>query len=329
MELINQIITTNKKRFPARIHKGNKPEYIFVTHHGMLSNKTSWRYFEKYIMENAIVVSYDARVNGDNTLRASRFKSTYTKDLRDVVRWAKTEYPGIKVVTLGSSWGASIVIDHCKKYNEEVYKSIAWSVPYRFTEGEDAVETATTAKSKENKEVVVKETGTLGYAWRFFFMLFMNFNTKSYTKIDLTKTADNKALARINRMNKPKATPVKLFWATYKSIRSSNKSMVKINKKFKESELIYFQSTVDTYLDPSKLEELKLNSSNGLKLEILNKGKHAFQWEVENGVNKIVFNTMIKWLKTRNEYSLFFLFTFLIDIALMCSIDLCSFLGVI
>ena len=300
MELINKIIKTNNKEFPTRIHQGDNPDYIFVTHHGMLSNKTSWRYFEKFMKEKAIVISYDARVNGDNKLRPSRLKSTYTRDLRDVVRWAKIEYPGIKVVTLGSSWGASIVVDHCKKYNDEIYKSIGWSVPYRFTEGEDAVETSTKAKSKENKEVVVKETGTLGYAWRFFFMLFMNINTKSYTKIDLTKTADNKALARMNRMNKPKATPVKLFWATYKSIKSSNKTMVKINNKFEESEMLYFQSTVDDYLDPAMLEELKLNSSKGLKLEVLNKGKHAFQWENENGVNEIVFNKMLEWLKTRN-----------------------------
>lgn len=300
MNLINKVIKINNKEFPVRIHEGEKPEYVFVTHHGMLSNKTSFRYLEKYLGETAIVVNYDARVNGDNKMRASRMMGTYTRDLRDVVRWSKEHYPNVKVVTLGSSWGASVVIDHARKYSNEIFKAVAWSVPYKFAHGEDAVETSKKANSKENKEATIKETTTWGYAWRFMLMLMFNINTKSYTKIDLTKTANNKALARINRMNKPKATPVKLFYATYKHIMTSNKNMIKIDNKNRESELLYFQSTIDGYLDPKKLDKLKQHSSNGLALNILDEGKHAFQWETENKLNERVFQMMLNWLKTRS-----------------------------
>lgn len=302
MELINDVAKIGKKEFPVRIHKGEKPEYLIVTHHGLLSNKTTYRYLEKWAEERAIIVSYDARVNGDNKLRASRMMSTYTRDLKDVVQWAKGMYPGIKVITLGSSWGAAVVVDFARKYPTIADKNVAWSIPYDMFGAEEGKETqakAAEAVKELNKEVgkpLVKETTHLGYAWRFALMLSLNINTKSYTKIDLDKTAANKALARINKIVKPQATPVKLFWATFKSVARVFKNFEKINKAEKH-EFLYIQSTIDSYLKSNSLEKLKSVTGQGVDVIYLNEGRHAFQWEKENDLNVRVFQMVFDWLE--------------------------------
>ena len=301
MNTIKIEININKKSFPGRIHIGDKPKYIFVTHHGMLSNNTSFRYFEKWLGENAIVVNYDARCNGENKMRASRMAGTYVRDLRDVIRWAKKEYPNIPVVTLGSSIGASVVIAYAKKYGtREVYKNIAWSVPYNFISGEEAQETVkeTKEKVKNNDDLGIKEPSKLQWANKFIWMILFNLNLKAYVKIDLDRTANNKTLSRLNRMNKPKATPVKLFYASGKLIWTSNKNIKKINKGTDEK-LLYFQSTKDSYLTPKKLEQLKKWTGNGTKMILMDEGKHAFQWETENNLNERVFEMLTEWLNKK------------------------------
>lgn len=300
MELIKTTIKFNNKEFPGRVHVGSKPEYIFVTNHGMLSNNTSFRHFEKWIGEKGIVVNYDIRVNGKNTMRASRMSSTYVRDLRDVIRWAKKEYPGIPVVTIGSSLGASIVIAYANKYGtKEVFKNVAWSIPYNFISGEEATETVKETKEKVNQyqELGIKEPTMFTWAMKFALMLPFNINTKAYVKIDLDRTANNKALSRLNRMNKPAATPVKLFYASGKLIWSSNRRLKYINNRNDQQEFLYFQSTVDSYLTKKKLEQLKKVTGKGVKVNYLDEGKHAFQWETENSLNERVFQMIINWLK--------------------------------
>lgn len=298
MENMKTLIKINNKEFPGRVHVGSKPKYLFVTHHGLLSNNTSFRYFEKWIGENGIVVNYDMRVNGENKMRASRMASTYIKDLRDVIRWAKKEYPDIPVVTIGSSIGASVVIGYAKKYGtNEVYKNVAWSIPYNFISGEEANEQIdkTKKEAKQLEEVGFKEPTKLTWANKFFWMILFNLNTKAYAKIDLDRTANNKTLSRLNKMNKPKATPVKLFYASGKLIWTSNKKINKINKR-SENEFLYFQSTIDSYLTKKKLEQLKKITGKGVNAIFLDKGKHAFQWETENNLNERVFQKVLDWL---------------------------------
>ena len=294
---INTEIKINNKTFPARIHEGEKPQYVFVVHHGLLSNKTSFRYFEKWLGDRAILIGYDARVNGDNQLRASRMSSTYARDLRDVIKWAKQEYKDIPVVTLGSSWGANVVIDYAAKYgNQETFKNVAWSIPFNFMSGEEATEVRT--ESKKVEEPAIKQTNRFGYAWRFILMILFNINTKALAKVDLEKTANNRALARINRMNKPKKTPVKLFYAVGKSLLTVFKKLNKINKQDKHS-FLYIQSKVDSYLRSKDLNKLKSIDNNGLDIVYMDKGKHAFQWETEDKLNEKVFQVVWDWLNKK------------------------------
>lgn len=301
MKVINKIIKVKRKSFPIRIYEGDKPQYLIVTHHGILSNKMSWRYLEKWVNERAIVFNYDARVNGENKLRPSRHPNTYVRDLRDVISYAKKCYPHLPIITLGSSWGATVVISHAQKYGDTIFKAVAWSIPYAFSKGEDKTKKNKDLSQVENKEQTkIKETSKAMYAWKFFWMIFFNFNTKTYTKIDLGMTANNKALARINRLAKPKATPVKLFYSTWLLILRANKNIKKVNNKYEPTKLLYLQSTVDLYLKPKKLEELKKCNGQGAKLHILNEGRHAFQWEKENNLNERVFQIVWNWIGERD-----------------------------
>lgn len=303
METINRTIKFNNKEFPGRIHIGDKPKYIVVTHHGMLSNNTSFRYLENWIGENGIVVNYDVRVNGKNKMKASRMASTYVRDFRDVIRWAKNKYPNIPVITLGSSIGAAVVTSYAKKYGvKEVYKNIAWSIPYNFISGEEASEAINKTKEKVNQyeELGIKEPTILTWIWKFSLMIFFNINSKAYVKIDLNRTADNKILSRINKINKPEATPVKLFYASGKLIWTANRNLRKINKK-NNQEFLYIQSTKDSYLTDKKLKQLKKWTGCGVKTYYLDEGKHAFQWENKSGLNIRVFKMVWNWLETNKK----------------------------
>ena len=301
MDLLKKDIEINKKIFPARIHVGDNPKYVFITNHGMLSNNTSFRYFEKWLGEDGIVVNYDIRTNGQNKMRSSRMAGTYVRDLRDVIKWTKNKYKNLPIITIGSSLGASIVLAYAKKYgNKDVYKHIAWSIPYNFVSGEEAVETANKTKKEiaENEKAKFKEPTKFSWAMKFFIMIFTNYNAKAYVKINLERTADNKTLKRINRMNKPKATPVKLFYASGKLIFCSNRYMKKINKR-ENNQALYFQSTKDSYLTNKNLKKIKNNTGTGVKLILMNKGKHAFQWENENGLNIKVFEDIKKFINKK------------------------------
>lgn len=295
-------ININKKVIPTRIYEGKTPKYIFVTHHGMLSNKTSFRYFEKWVENKAVVISYDARCNGQNNLRASRRTKTYVNDLRDVVRWAKEKYPKIPIVTIGSSWGAAIVSHYAKIYGtRDTYKNVAWSIPYAFATSQEAkkeINKNNETIKKVDDKVKVKQTGKFGFTWRMLVMLFFNINTKAYVKIDLEKTANNKALNRLNTLNKPSSTPIKLFWTSGIEIIKANKYLKKIDKKGAKNNFLYIQSLKDSYLKPKKLKQLKKwTNNNGVKTLFLNEGQHAFQWETENNVNIKVFKMVIDFLK--------------------------------
>lgn len=303
METQKLMIEFNNKKFPGRVHIGNEPKYLFVTHHGILSNNTSFRYLEKWLGESAIVVNYDARVNGQNKMRASRLASTYVRDLRDVIRWSKQQYPNIPVVTIGSSWGAAVVASYAYKYStKEVYKNVAWSIPYNFISSRESKEVQNETKEKINKykELGIKEPTKLTWAIKFLLMLSTNINVKAYVKIDLTKTANNKILAKINKIKKPVATPIKLFYATGKLILSANRKLKSINKN-KEEEFLYIQSTIDSYITEKKIKQLKKWTGNGVKTYYLNEGKHAFQWENESGLNLKVFDMVIQWLNLNQK----------------------------
>ena len=277
-------IIFNNKTFQTKIVDGNT-DIIFITCHGLQSNKTSFRYFEKWLDKRATVINFDIRTNGDDKKRATRMQSTYTRDLRDVVLWAKSKYMGSKIVLLGSSWGASLVLNFMKSHSSLVYKCIAWSIPHNIFSSEEAKNNNKVAKTKD-KDLEV--TSNFGFAWRIILMVLFNINFKSYTKIDLDRTANNKALKRLNSMQKPKATPVKLFYSTWKSIVWSWHSMKMINKKLQRSTL-YIQSSIDSYATRDKLDFIRQHTGKGIKYIELAKGKHAFQWELEDDLYIEVF----------------------------------------
>ena len=297
MEIKKTLIKYKNKEIPSKIYIGNKPQYIFVTHHGLISNKNSFRYFERFIKEKAIVVNYDARLNGENKMRASRMSSTYVRDLRDVIRWSKINYPNIPIVTIGSSWGATVVIAYAKKYsNKETYKNIAWSIPFNFTKSEDSKEENN--KEKKIKDIKNIETTYFGYFWKFLIMILFNINAKSYTQIDLNQITNNKTIKRLSKRQGVKPTPVKLFWSALKSIFSSNRNLKKIDNRNSE-DFLYFQSLIDVYFNDKQLSKLKKLNGKGVKVIFLKEGKHALQWEEENNLNNKVFEIIMKWLNKK------------------------------
>ncbi|NQZ65592.1 MAG: alpha/beta hydrolase [Mycoplasmatales bacterium] len=303
MEKITEHITYKKKELPVRVHIGNNPKFIFVTHHGLLSNNTSFRYLEKWVGESGIVVNYDARSHGSNKMKASRFGFTYVNDFRDIVRWTKKRFPNIPIITIGSSWGASIVAGYAKKYGvTEVFKNVAWSIPYNFLFSEESKEAQKKDKDEidQYKKLQIKKPTIFSWTWKMIVVILTNFNTKEYVKLDLQRTANNDTLNRMNKINKPKPTPVKLFYSAGKLILISNRRLKKINKN-ENAEFLYIQSTMDTYLTKNKLKQVKKWTGKGVESMFLNEGKHAFQWEVKNNLNEKVFQIVVDWATKKRK----------------------------
>ena len=296
MNIIEKNVKIKHKKFPCRIHFSPKAKYIFVTHHGILSKNSAFWTFENWIKNKATIISFDARVNGNNKMRASRMSTTYVRDFRDIIFWVKKEYPNIPIVTLGSSWGATIVIQYAKKYGtKHVFKNIAWSIPFNFlSNNKTENNNENDEKAKIEKKLTTKKWG---YIWKFFIMLTMNINAKSYTKIDINKITKNKIIIRANRLSELQPTPVKLFWAAYKSILMSNWNLKKINKDKNKNQFLYIQSTKDSYLTQKKLKKLRQNTGYGVDVKYLDEGTHAFQWEIKNNLNHRVFEIILNWLK--------------------------------
>lgn len=283
--LINQE-KINKKTFPIQVHHGKKPEYLFITHHGIMSSTISWKYFNNWVKDRAIVVSFDARVNGKNHMKAARLSRVYRDDFRDVVRWAKKKFPNLVVVVLGSSWGSSVVAEYMQKYYYEVEKAIIWSFPYNFLKNNSEIK-------KDNG----KKQSKLNYIWKFGLMLLFNINTKILMKMNLENTGNNRALERLNRIKKPKPVSTKIFWAACKSIKNSNKTLRKINRQHKNTKLVYFQSKQDSFLKNKKLKEIENIKKSGVEIRFFNEGKHAFQWDQKNNHNVLFFESMWGWLE--------------------------------
>ncbi|MCR8612912.1 MAG: alpha/beta hydrolase [Mycoplasma sp.] len=287
------IIRYNNKQFNLKIVKGSK-EYVFVTLHGIQSNNTSWRYLEKWLNERATVINFDARCNGQDKKRASRMHSTYVRDLRDVVLWTKREYQKSKIIVIGSSWGAAVGMHFANKYSHLVHKIVLWSIPQNIFTSEEAKQNKEV--SKKNNEGKIAVTSNFEYAWKLLVMLLFNINTKAYTKIDLDRTANNKTLSRMNKMKKPEATPVKLFYAAWKNIFLSWRIIKKINKGT-DRKLLYIQSTKDEYATDKKMKFIRKNTGEGIEYIELDKGKHAFQWETKDDLYKDVFKMVFNFIQ--------------------------------
>lgn len=286
------VINFQNTNFNIRLIDGSG-KILFITHHGLKSNNTSWRYFERWINGKYPILSFDARSNGKDKKRATRMHWTYVRDLRKIILWAKEKYRNHKIILLGSSWGASVVLNLERKYPNLVDYTIAWSIPHKMFRSEDAINNIDAAKN--NKISENKITTNYGYTWRLILMLIFNINFKVITKIDLERTANNKLLARMNKIQKPSPTPIKLFYSCWKSIHASYKSIKVINKRDYQK-VYYLQSKGDSYFKKTKVDFIVKNVGCGIKYKEFAKKMHAFQWETEENFNYKFFKMIFSFI---------------------------------
>ena len=290
MKIEDKIQVINKKKIPVRICGNENSEYIFILNHGVLSKKESFRPLEKMGGDKYLYVSFDARGNEGSSLKPSRFTSKYVNDLRDIVLWVKERYLNKKIVVIGSSWGAAIVLEFAKKYNTLVHKIVGWSIPHR-TFGSDNYNNG--LKNSKNK----KDSSSLLYMiFAFLIMFLTNINTYIKIKIDHQKTTTNKLLIRMGRMKKYDLVSTRYIWVVWKSLIGSIKKVKNLNKKSKVK-ILYIQSLHDSYGDNKVYEFLKENTGNRVDYLLANEFFHALHWEKSNYLDKRMFDTIIAWVK--------------------------------
>ena len=292
----NKIIEINNKKFPVRVVGNSNSEYIFVNNHGVLSSKESYIPMEKWGANKYLFLSYDARSSNNNSLLpASRFVNTYIEDLKDLIIWIKEKFPHKKIILIGSSWGASLVISFTRKYGNLIYKCVSWSIPHKIIASTNAKNAI--FKDKKSAETKSKNDSILKMTIKFIMMLLFNINTFFKLKIDIDKTSSNEALQRIHKLKKYDMASTKYIWAVYKNIKKAIKDIKYLNEH-KISNVLYIQSLLDGYGKKKTFEYLEKNTNNYVSYLLINEFFHAAHWEGKNNLNIRILNLIENWVLT-------------------------------
>lgn len=287
----NEII--NNKEVPIRITGNAQSKYIYLLNHGLLSKKESFTPFEKWANDKYLSVSFDARGNEGSLLAPSKFGYKYVNDIRNVVIWLKKKYPNKKIVVVGSSWGAAVVIKFAKRYGQLVHRVISWSIPHKTFSSNAALATLEDATTTSNKDVSNK----WWIGWAFFWMLTLNINTKIKLKIDYEKTAHNKMLARLGKMKTFNIVSTRYIWSAWRILISAIKSIKYLNKKSKVK-ILYIQSSNDSYGYDRTYKFLDKNTGKQVEYLLIDEFFHALHWEVTNNFNIRMFDAVTNWVES-------------------------------
>ena len=104
------------------------PKAVVVLVHGMAEHKERYYPFMTYLSQQGYAcVIYDQRGHGATAQNSDdlgyfgkKGMKTLIEDTANVVRHAKEQFPGLKVILFGHSMGSMVVRCYCKKYDAEI-----------------------------------------------------------------------------------------------------------------------------------------------------------------------------------------------------------------
>lgn len=127
-----------KEKVPTYLIKPkSKTDKALIYVPGLNGNGSLIRFFNYKEFNNCYLFSFDARAQGNNKNKASRFYKKYVRDLIKVINEFKRKNKKVKEIYLcGESWGSTLSILAYKKTKKKklIEGVIGWNMPYSIVD---------------------------------------------------------------------------------------------------------------------------------------------------------------------------------------------------
>lgn len=276
MEQLNNFqikIKSNKYEIPLSLINHNNDNHIaYILISGLNGTRNTIAFFNKEIFKNSTIISFDARAQGENKNKSSRYYKKYVNDFREILIELKNDekFKNINEWNIiGESWGGALAILYMNKYGEIdniINKVRIWNVPYKI---KDVSPVHGWEKFKNTIKIM--------------FTFITNIDTKTINRPN-NKLINNKIIIRmLNLKNDIVFSRVTI--AAWRSFKKSWKSFNKIWDKFN---IKYMQTSEDVLNDINLIKRFAQINKN---IYFLQCGYHVAS--LDNNVADKLFSWII------------------------------------
>lgn len=222
-------------------NKNAKKVVIYI--HGLNGTKNSLQFLSSHL-DNAHIISFDARSCGSNENPATVHYFKYADDLKEIILLLKSKlrkYNIEEFYLIGESFGASVSILFYSKFQDYIDGILIWNMPRKVID-----------VSKSTLKDKIK------MAFPLVWSLATNLPTYDYAPSPLEKLSNNKIMIRVSKLKKDtkksdNRSILAAWLGNYKAWRIIlSKNFIKRNK----INLVYISSSEDLLQDKEAVMEL-------------------------------------------------------------------------
>lgn len=260
MEQLNNFfinIKNNKYAIPfSAINHNEKNEIAYILISGLNGTRNTIAFFNGEIFKDCTLISFDARAQGENKNKSSRFYKKYIEDIRNIILELKNtdKFKNIKKWNIiGESWGGALSILYMDKYGKKdniINKVRIWNVPYKI---KDVAPVKGWEKFKNTVKII--------------FTYITNIDTKTINKPNELLINNRMIIRMLNLKNDTVYSRVTL--AAWKSFKRSWK---KFNNIYNNFDIKYMQTGKDALCNMQIINKFSMKNN---KIYFMNDGYHV------------------------------------------------------